>query len=72
MVSCVGTFLSEKETMQKFGTSKGFVESAAHILEGTTFDLYKSHDLEAASKVASCDYEYNTAWGKQVGNRINI
>lgn len=62
-----GTFLSEKETMQKFGTSKGFVESATHILEGITSDLHKSLDLEAASKVASCDYEYNTAWGKQVG-----
>lgn len=52
--------------MQKFGTSKGFVESATHILEGITSDLHKSLDLEAASKVASCDYEYNTAWGKQV------
>jgi hypothetical protein len=53
--------------MQKFGTSKGFVDSATHILEGTTFDPYKSLDLEAASEVASCNYEYNTAWGKEVG-----
>jgi hypothetical protein len=36
-------------------------------LEGTTFDTYKSLDLEAASEVASCNYEYNTAWGKEVG-----
>jgi hypothetical protein len=36
-------------------------------LEGTTFDPYKSLDLEAASEVASCNYEYNTAWGKEVG-----
>ncbi|WJX69057.1 hypothetical protein P8452_53358 [Trifolium repens] len=62
-----GTLLSDKEAMQKFGTSKGFVDSATHILEGTTFDPYKSLDLEAASEVASCNYEYNTAWGKEVG-----
>ncbi|WJX73823.1 hypothetical protein P8452_57560 [Trifolium repens] len=62
-----GTLLSDKEIIQKFGTSKGFVDSATHILEGTTFDTYKSLDLEAASEVASCNYEYNTAWGKEVG-----
>ncbi|XP_058779634.1 cellulose synthase-like protein H1 [Vicia villosa] len=62
-----GTLLSEKETVQIFGNSKGFVNSATHILKGNTFGLYKSLDLEDASKVASCDYEYNTAWGKQVG-----
>ncbi|XP_045806914.1 cellulose synthase-like protein H1 [Trifolium pratense] len=62
-----GTLLSDKETIQKFGTSKGFVDSATHILKGTTFDHYKSLDLEAASEVASCNYEYNTAWGKEVG-----
>lgn len=52
--------------MQKFGTSKGFVESVTHVLEGMTLDFYKSLDVKAARKVASCDYEYNTAWGKQV------
>jgi hypothetical protein len=54
--------------MQKFGTSKGFVDSATHILEGTTFDPYKSLDLEAAREVASCNYEYNTAWVKRWEN----
>lgn len=68
VISCAGTLLSEKETVQIFGTSKGFVASATHILKGTTFDLYKSLDLEDAAKVASCDYEYSTAWGKQVRN----
>ncbi|XP_004487428.1 cellulose synthase-like protein H1 isoform X2 [Cicer arietinum] len=58
---------NDKETMQKFGTSKGFVESVTHVLEGMTLDFYKSLDVKAARKVASCDYEYNTAWGKQVG-----
>ncbi|KAG4981126.1 hypothetical protein JHK85_035084 [Glycine max] len=58
---------SEKKTI--FGTSKGFVESATHALEGKTFtpnnNICKS--LEAASEVSSCEYEYGTAWGKQVG-----
>lgn len=70
-ISCVGA-LSEKETKQKFGASKEFVESATHALEETTFSLFKSLDLEAASEVASCDYEYNTAWGKEVRDRNNI
>ncbi|XP_027339834.1 cellulose synthase-like protein H1 isoform X2 [Abrus precatorius] len=59
--------LLEKEKI--FGTSKGFVESAADALEGKTFssnnDLCNS--LEAAKEVASCGYEYGTAWGTQVG-----
>ncbi|KAL5081998.1 hypothetical protein RYX36_010419 [Vicia faba] len=61
-----GTLLSEKETVQIFGTSKGFVDSATYILKGTTFDIYKYLELEEATKVASCDYEYNTAWGTTI------
>ncbi|XP_029131074.1 cellulose synthase-like protein H1 isoform X2 [Cajanus cajan] len=63
--------LSEKKTTQIFGASKGFIKSVDHALEETTFtpneNLFKSLDVEAASKVASCDYECSTAWGKQVG-----
>ncbi|KAE9585626.1 hypothetical protein Lal_00010002 [Lupinus albus] len=63
--------LSEKVIIQKFGASKVFGESAAHTLEGKTFTPNDNHckslDLEAASEVASCGYEYCTAWGKQVG-----
>ncbi|KAK7324813.1 hypothetical protein VNO77_28670 [Canavalia gladiata] len=63
--------LSEKELVHKFGTSRGFIESATHTLEGKIFktkdSLLKSLDLEAESQVASCEYEYSTAWGKQVG-----
>ncbi|KAJ1400045.1 Nucleotide-diphospho-sugar transferase [Sesbania bispinosa] len=63
-----GTLSSEKETIQKIGTSKEFAESATHVLEGMmTSNLSKSLDVEAASEVANCDYEYGTAWGKQVG-----
>ncbi|RZB76623.1 cellulose synthase-like protein H1 [Glycine soja] len=62
---------SQKKTMQIFGASRGFVESAKHALEEMTFTpndkLFKSLELKAANQVASCDYEYSTAWGKQVG-----
>ncbi|TKY48721.1 Cellulose synthase protein B4 [Spatholobus suberectus] len=56
---------SEKKTV--FG--KGFVESATHALEGKTVTPNNNlcNSLEAASEVASCEYEYGTAWGKQVG-----
>ncbi|KAK7272274.1 hypothetical protein RJT34_28770 [Clitoria ternatea] len=62
---------SEKELVQNFGTSRLFVESATHVLEGKTFttsnNLCKSLELEAEIQVASCEYEYSTSWGKQVG-----
>jgi len=74
-ISYAGT-KSQKKTMQIFGASRGFVESAKHALEEMTFTpndkLFKSLELKAANQVASCDYEYSTAWGKQVRNRINI
>ncbi|KAL2331854.1 hypothetical protein Fmac_019435 [Flemingia macrophylla] len=57
----------EKKTI--FGTSKVFVESATRALEGSTFtpnnNLFNS--LEAANEVSSCEYDYGTAWGEQVG-----
>ncbi|XP_068500231.1 cellulose synthase-like protein H1 isoform X2 [Phaseolus vulgaris] len=58
---------SEKKRI--FGSSKGFVESATDALEGKT--LAPSNNIwkyvEAAKEVASCEYEYDTAWGKEVG-----
>lgn len=65
-ISFAGTLL------QDFGTSTGFLESAAHALEGKTTrvdNLCKSLDLEAANQVASCGYERNTAWDKKVHTR---
>lgn len=52
-----------------FGTSKRFIESATHALEGKTSTPIDNlcNTLEAAKKVASCTYEYGTTWGKQVG-----
>lgn len=57
-----------------FGTSKRFIESATHALEGKTFTRIDNlcNTLETAKKVASCTYEYGTAWGKQVSNIDNI
>ncbi|ESW21985.1 hypothetical protein PHAVU_005G116700 [Phaseolus vulgaris] len=63
--------LSEKKTVQIFGASKGFVESANHALEEMAFtpnhNLFKSLDREAANQISTCDYENSTEWGKQVG-----
>jgi len=67
---CAGKF-SEKKRI--FGSSKGFVESATDALEGKT--LAPSNNIwkyvEAAKEVASCEYEYDTAWGKEVSKREN-
>ncbi|XP_057457596.1 cellulose synthase-like protein H1 isoform X2 [Lotus japonicus] len=63
--------LSGKDIVQIFGTSREFVGSVTHALEGKTYanndDLCKSLDLEAAKEVASCGYECSTAWGEKVG-----
>ncbi|XP_020238378.1 cellulose synthase-like protein H1 [Cajanus cajan] len=52
-----------------FGTSKVLVESATDALEGKTLSPNNNlcNSLEAAREVASCEYDYGTAWGKQVG-----
>ncbi|XP_027928940.1 cellulose synthase-like protein H1 [Vigna unguiculata] len=59
--------LSEKERI--FGSSKRFVESATNALEGKTLasnnNIWKN--VEAAKEVGTCEYDYGTAWGKQVG-----
>ncbi|RDX60120.1 Cellulose synthase-like protein H1, partial [Mucuna pruriens] len=56
-----------------FGTSREFVESATCALEGKTNTPTNNlcNFLEAASEVASCKYEYATAWGKQCLEKIN-
>lgn len=63
--------LSQKEIV--FGTSKEFVKSAVHALEGKT--IFAPNDdrcnlLETAAEVASCGYEYGTAWGEQVRPKV--
>jgi len=67
---CAGK-LSEKERI--FGSSKRFVESATNALEGKTLasnnNIWKN--VEAAKEVGTCEYDYGTAWGKQVSKREN-
>ena len=63
--------------MQKFGSSREIVKSAADALEGKTYSANYSNPssfLEAAIQVSACGYEFGTAWGKQVilNKNINI
>ncbi|WVY99307.1 hypothetical protein V8G54_025377 [Vigna mungo] len=57
------------ERKRIFGSSKRFLESAANALEGKTLasndNIWKY--VEAAKEVGSSEYDYGTAWGKQVG-----
>lgn len=62
--------LSYKEPKQVFGDCRELLDSAAHIrsanmkTSGKLIDL--SAKIEAAKQVASCTYEFNTSWGKEV------
>ncbi|XP_056171014.1 cellulose synthase-like protein H1 isoform X2 [Syzygium oleosum] len=60
--------LTEEKSLNGFGGSKQFINSATHALHGN-LDHPKdlSSSLEAAGQVASCAYEYNTDWGKKIG-----
>ncbi|CAL5200562.1 unnamed protein product [Lathyrus oleraceus] len=62
-----GGVINEMEEI--FGTSKSFLESATYALEGKILNLNYNlcNSLEDATKVASCRFEQDTAWGKQVG-----
>ncbi|KAI9107631.1 hypothetical protein K1719_021294 [Acacia pycnantha] len=61
--------LSNRELEHKFGSSKEFVKLAAQAWEDNSRSdvINPSTSLEAAIQVSSCEYEYGTAWGKQVG-----
>ncbi|XP_028797142.1 cellulose synthase-like protein H1 isoform X2 [Neltuma alba] len=62
----------DKKLEQKFGSSKEFFKLAAQAWEDNPCSscsnvITPSTSLEAAIQVSSCEYEYGTAWGKQVG-----
>ncbi|CAJ1956284.1 unnamed protein product [Sphenostylis stenocarpa] len=62
--------LGEKILIQQFGSSKEFVKSADLAFDGKTYssnDISPSDSVEAAIKVAECDYERGTCWGKKIG-----
>ncbi|KAK7324810.1 hypothetical protein VNO77_28665 [Canavalia gladiata] len=62
--------LAEKMLIKQFGSSKEFIISAAHALEGSAYsadDISPSKFIEAATQVANCGYEYGTSWGNKLG-----
>ncbi|KAF7114629.1 hypothetical protein RHSIM_RhsimUnG0081900 [Rhododendron simsii] len=62
--------LSDQNLRKTFGSSMEFTKSAAQILSGSKSSSSNPHDLlssvEAANQVATCVYEYDTAWGREV------
>ncbi|OMO92763.1 cellulose synthase-like protein H1-like protein [Corchorus capsularis] len=56
---------------ERFGNSREFCKSVASILfgsEGQSFPCNIASTIDySASKVADCDYENNTSWGREVG-----
>ncbi|RDX62085.1 Cellulose synthase-like protein H1, partial [Mucuna pruriens] len=61
--------LTENILIEQLGSSKEFVTSASHALEGSAYfgNDTPSNFIEAAREVANCRYEYGTCWGKQMG-----
>jgi hypothetical protein len=55
--------------IQQFGSSKEFVKSATHAMEGSDYstnDISPSNFIEEAIRISDCGYEYGTDWGKKV------
>ncbi|XP_073099475.1 cellulose synthase-like protein H1 [Elaeis guineensis] len=63
--------LSDKEPQRIYGDSRELMESASRIISGkireTSCNNNLSSRVEVAKRVASCSYEFNTCWGKQIG-----
>ena len=66
--------MSLKEIELTFGSSQEFGNLAVQALDMKTYSstniVAPSKFVEAAHNVASCDYEYGTAWGNQVSIKI--
>ncbi|XP_038902592.1 cellulose synthase-like protein H1 isoform X2 [Benincasa hispida] len=68
-----GSDVNNDELLQKtFGKSENLKKSVIHTLRGTTHypttrPLDSHYSLGALKEVASCDYEYNSSWGAEVG-----
>ncbi|XP_077232459.1 cellulose synthase-like protein H1 isoform X2 [Tasmannia lanceolata] len=62
--------LHKEQLMKRFGNSSEFLNSAAHTISGATKEILSRGDLssslDTATKVADCQYEFNTCWGKEV------
>ncbi|KAG5545595.1 hypothetical protein RHGRI_017927 [Rhododendron griersonianum] len=63
--------LSDQNLQKTFGSSMEFTKSGAQILSGSKSTSSSPHNLlrsvEAANQVATCVYEYGTAWGREMG-----
>ncbi|XP_008781464.2 cellulose synthase-like protein H1 [Phoenix dactylifera] len=63
--------LSYKELQRIYGDSRELIESASQITSGKIRESSCVDDLsssvEAAKRVASCTYEFNTCWGNKIG-----
>ncbi|XP_038989160.1 cellulose synthase-like protein H1 isoform X2 [Phoenix dactylifera] len=63
--------LSYNELQRIYGDSRELIESASHITSGKFRESSCVDDLsssvEAAKRVASCTYEFNTCWGNKIG-----
>jgi len=67
--SLAGKLGEKKLLTQQFGSSKEFIKSADHALDWKTNfhnDSSPSDCIEAAIKVAGCEYECGTWWGEKV------
>lgn len=59
--------LSDPDLQRKFGESSPLKESVAHILLPSISSKGGSSSfVEAAHRVAGCDYEHGTCWGTEV------
>ncbi|XP_019193755.1 PREDICTED: cellulose synthase-like protein H1 [Ipomoea nil] len=60
---------TDKDQWEMFGKSKTFALSTTQILSGSLYPEIPifPNSLEAAKEVASCVYEFGTAWGQKVG-----
>ncbi|GMH11024.1 hypothetical protein Nepgr_012865 [Nepenthes gracilis] len=66
-----GKKLIDEKLQKQFGKSLRFCEAAASILSGSRYkaDSFPSlsSTIAATIHVASCSYEYNSSWGKELG-----
>lgn len=56
---------------ESYGESTKFIDSLKAINEDTQTELFTAAIVAEATKLASCSYEDNTKWGKQIGYSYN-
>ncbi|XP_051129337.1 cellulose synthase-like protein G3 [Andrographis paniculata] len=58
-----------RDVEKKFGSSKQLIDSVKHLNETSTKkrEFTSLATIDEAKKLASCTYEQNTRWGKEIG-----